>query len=102
MPCSELLLRQTQMWCVYICVAFSALCRPFPASKRLSSFPRLEQAKQTLHIHHDRAYQPRQRLLSWLRLQVPMGTLMFWLPALPCCYNILHLKKGVGFVVFPL
>jgi hypothetical protein len=58
-------------------VAFSALSLPFPALKRLSSFPYLEQAKQTLNIRHDRFYQPELRHLSWLPLRVPMKTLMF-------------------------
>jgi hypothetical protein len=66
----------------WVNVSFSALSRPFLALKKLSSFPSLEQVKQTLNIHHDRSYQPGQRHLSWLQLQVPMGTLMFWLPVL--------------------
>ena len=47
-------------------------------------------------------YQPRQRHLSWLQLQVPMGTYLFWLPMLTLLYNILQLKKEVGFVFFSL
>ena len=64
------------------------------------NLPSLEQPKQTLNICHDRSYQPGQRHLSWLQLQVPMGTLMFWLPVLTLLYNILDLKKGMGFVGF--
>ena len=85
-------------------VAFSALSLPFPALKRLSSFLSLEQARQTLNILHDRSYQPGQRHLSWLQLQVPMGTLMFWLPVLTLLLQHTSSEEGNRFCVsfFPL
>jgi hypothetical protein len=83
-----------------LCVAFSALTRLFTTLKRLSSFLSLEQAKQTLNIHHDRSYQPGQRHPSRLQLQVPKGTLMFWLPALTLLLQHTPVEKGDGFCVF--
>ena len=68
--------------------------------KKLSRFPSLEQVKQSLNIHHDTSYQPGQRHLSWLQLQVPMGTLMFWLPVLTLLLQHNLSEEGDGFFEF--